>query len=83
MGFLIQHEAPLEYSLIIRALSGQTPRADFLEQIGYSSPNPLFKKPKFRKALKHYRKYGLYSGEPKIQTPEVELYYIRIRKNQK
>lgn len=81
IGFLLQHEAPLEYALILGAVEGQAPTADFIETIGYSSLNPLFKKPKFRRALKAYREHGLYSGRPKKTTPAIELYYIRIRKN--
>lgn len=60
-------------------MNGCTPDPDFIEAIGYASLNPLFKKPKFRRALKEYRLYGLYSGTPKKLTPAVELYYMKIR----
>lgn len=79
IGFLILHEAPLEYALIQETLNGNVPDPDFIEEIGYASLNPLFKKNKFRRALKLYRETGLYSGVPKKTTPKTELYYIRLR----
>lgn len=81
IGFLLSHEAPLEYMLITEALGGSSPDADFIEEIGYASKNPFFKKPKFRKALKAYREHGLYCGVPKKPTPTKELYYLRLRNN--
>lgn len=79
VGFLLQHEAPLEYELIIN-VSGTicAPSADLIESIGYASINPLFKKPKFRRALIEYRKHGLYVT-PRKCRPETELFYIRMR----
>lgn len=56
------------------------PTADLIEQVGYSSLNPLFKKPKFRRALIEYRKYGLYSGKPITTDAPTEMYYIQIRR---
>lgn len=74
----------MEYSLIVDVYSHKgTPSADLIEQVGYSSANPLFKKPKFRRALIEYRKYGLYPGphQPPIKTDAAtELYYIQIRR---
>lgn len=58
------------------------PTADFIEAISYSSDNPLFRKPKFRRCLIEYRKHGLYSGRPVKSNASIELYYIRIRKTQ-
>lgn len=81
VGFFLKHEAPTEYKLIVESLcNNKSPSADVIEQIGYSSMNPLFKKPKFRRALIHYRKYGLYCGHPIDTDAQTELYYIRIRK---
>lgn len=78
------HEAPLEFSLIQAAFPPgfYPPTADFLEELGYASSAPLFKKPKFRRALKHYRKYGVYSGPPKKTSAKQQLFYMKIRKNQ-
>ncbi len=82
VGYFLKHEAPVEYGLIIDVCGSQTPpSADFIETIGYASLNPLFRKPKFRKALIEYRKYGLYSGPPKKSKAEIELYYINVRRN--
>lgn len=57
-----------------------TPTADLIEQIGYSSLNPLFKKPKFRKALMAYREHGLYSGKPITTDAATEMFYIKLRR---
>jgi len=76
----------LEYDLIFNQICGnRTPTADLIEQIGYSSLNPLFKKPKFRRALIEYRKYGLYCGKPITSDAKTEMYYILLRRktNQK
>lgn len=81
VGFLISREAPLEYGLIRETHLNAAPEPDFIEAIGYSSLNPLFRKLKFRKALKHYRENGLYCGDPKRPNPTTELYYMRIRRN--
>lgn len=81
VGFLLKNEAPLEYSLILEVWGTHAPDPDFIENFSYASINPLFKKAKFRRALKHYRDYGLYSGTPKKATPATELYYSKVRKN--
>ena len=63
-------------------MCGKTaPTADLIEQIGYSSLNPLFKKPKFRKALIEYREHGLYCGKPKSSGANIELFYIQLRRS--
>ena len=80
VGYYLKYEAPLEYELIMKAYgSGKAPSAVLIEQIGYSSLNPLFKKPKFRKALIEYRKHGLYCGKPMKGDVKTELFYMRIR----
>ncbi len=62
IGFYLVHEAPLEYDLIVnRVCGGSAPPADLIEQIGYSSINPLFRSVKFRRALINYRRDGLYA----------------------
>lgn len=83
VGFLIMHEAPLEFQLIKEAIGEHVPHPDFIERIGYASLNPLFRKPKFRRALKTYREFGIYSGVPKKTSPKIQLFYIKLRKNQK
>jgi hypothetical protein len=56
------------------------PSADLIEAIGYGATNPLFRKPKFRRALIEYRKWGLCAGKPRKSNVNVELHYIKIRK---
>lgn len=82
VGHFLKHEAPLEYSLIMEA--GGTvsaPSADLIEAIGYASINPLFKKPKFRKALIDYRKNGLHTGQPHKSNARVEMFYCKVRQH--
>lgn len=81
IGHFLINEAPLEYSIIINSYAqGTAPHPDLIESIGYKSPNPLFKKQKFRRALIDYRNYGLYSGRPKKTSKDIEYYYSRIRR---
>lgn len=81
IGFFLKHEAPVEYDLLMNKLcNNRAPTADLIEQVGYASLNPLFKKTKFRRALIEYRKYGLYSGKPVTTDPETELFYIQLRR---
>lgn len=81
IGFFLKHEAPLEYDIIFNQICGRSaPTADLIEQVGYASLNPLFKKPKFRKALIEYRKYGLYCGKPVSSDAKTEMYYIQLRR---
>ncbi|NDV63932.1 hypothetical protein D0T60_01540 [Bacteroides sp. 224] len=71
----------MEYKLIIDANGASfAPSADLIEAIGYASNNPLFQKPKFRRCLIKYRKYGLYAGRPVKTNASIELYYIKMRK---
>lgn len=82
VGHLLKYEAPLEYSLIVGAYAkGGVPSANLIEQVGYISTNPLFRKPKFRKALIEYRKYGLYCGITRDQSADIGVYYFNVRKN--
>lgn len=83
IGFLLKHEAPLEYELIYNRICGKrTPSADLIEQVGYSSSTPLFRKPKFRRALIEYRKTGLRCGIPRKPNPKTEIYYKELRERE-
>jgi len=73
-------EAPLEYSLIVEVSGKSDPTPDLIEMVGYGSLNPLFKKPKFRRALIDYRKWGCYAYERKVIDPKKELVYSKRRK---
>lgn len=79
LGFLLKHEAPLEYRLIME-VNGRMPTAELIEAIGYASINLLFRKPKFRRALIEYRRRGLYV-KPKKCRPNAESYYASVYKH--
>ena len=84
LGHFLFYEAPLEYGLIMQAWDGNItpPSADFIEAVSYASTNPLFRKPKFRRALMAYREFGLYCGSPRKQNVKISKYYKRLIKNQ-
>ena len=76
LGYYLQHEAPIEYGLIKSVLGDhQAPSADFVEAISYASINPLFRKPKFRRALMEYREYGVHlKHRHKTDEKTIELH---------
>lgn len=82
IGFLLAHEVPLEYKLLmetVKSLRLGSPSAELIEAIAYASDDPLFHKTKFWRCLMDYKKYGLrppYAVETSVSK---ELYYIRIR----
>lgn len=80
VGYFLKLEAPLEYDLILQVSGNNDPHPDLIEMIGYGSMNPLFKKPKFRKALIEYRSVGCYAYRAKQIDPITELSYIKRRK---
>jgi hypothetical protein len=83
VGFYIQHEAPIEFDLIMRCTSPNcAPNVYMIENIAYSSSMDLFKTERFWKALKEYRKTGLYPLKPMKSTPELEMYYINLRREE-
>ena len=84
LGHFLLNEAPLEYGLIMQSWdnSSTPPSADFIEAVSYASTNPLFRKPKFRRALIAYREFGLYCGAPRKQNVKISKYYKRLIKNQ-
>ena len=79
VGFLLKHEAPLEYRLIME-VNSRMPTAELIEAIGYASINLLFRKPKFRRALIEYRRRGLYI-KPKKCRSNTESYYASVYKH--
>nr|DAP24436.1 MAG TPA: hypothetical protein [Caudoviricetes sp.] len=86
VGHFLKYEAPVEYLLIMNAMKfmrNQSPPAELIESVSYGSCNPLFKKCKFRNALIEYRKHGLHSGNPMLTSTNTEIYYSKIRKNNK
>lgn len=77
LGYFIQHEAPLEYDIIMKVSGGCEPNVDMIEALGYASLNPLFRKAKFRRALIEYRKRGCHTHHPKQATAITEFLYIQ------
>lgn len=80
LGYFIQHEAPLEYNIIMEVSGGREPNPDMIEGISYASLNPFFKKPKFRRALIEYRKNGCHTNFPKKADAKIEMLYIQKRR---
>lgn len=83
LGYFIQHEAPLEYGIIMDVSGGYEPNVDMIEALGYASLNPLFRKAKFRRALIEYRKRGCHTHHPKQATAITEFSYIQKRRKLK
>ena len=83
LGHFIQHEASLEYGLIMDVSGGKEPNADLIESISYASLNPLFRKAKFRRALIEYRKFGCHTHHPKRTSAKTEIRYMKMRQQLK
>lgn len=82
LGFMLKHETPVVYSILMNTLvrtSCQEPPVELIEIICRASQDSSFKKPKFRRYLEEYARYRLYCHRPKRMTPERETYYKRIR----
>lgn len=82
IGFLLKHEVPVEYKLLMEVtelLKLRAPSSELIEAIGYASNDPFFRKAKYWRCLIDYKKYGL-RPPVSIQTNvSKELYYIRLR----
>ena len=71
LGRLLLFRAPIEFALIVDSCKGVVkPSADLIEQVGYASPNPFFKTPRFRLALIDYRKRGVYGVKIRPHSEE-------------
>ncbi|MDD6104120.1 MAG: hypothetical protein PUB73_05890 [Bacteroidales bacterium] len=80
IGFLLEHQTPLEYRILLEASGVLAPTADLIETISYASLDPFFRTDEFRQALMEYRQVGLY---PKYRTKtniNKELDYIKYRR---
>lgn len=86
LGFMLKYETPVVYGILMNTLiwtSSQEPSTELIEVVCRASRDSSFKKPKFRRYLKEYARYGLYCHRPKRMTPELETYYAHIRKVKK
>ena len=84
IGFMLKHEVPIEYKLIMEVtelLKLRAPSFELIEAIGYASDDSFFKKTKYWRCLKDYKKYGLRPPIPILTNASKELYYIRLRLN--
>ena len=84
IGFLMKHEAPIEYKLLMDVcefLKYNKPPPELIEHIGYASQDTFFRKTKYWRCLKDYRKYGLRPPYAVGTNKNKELYYIHIRMN--
>lgn len=84
IGFLMKHEAPIEYKLLMDVcefLKYSKPPPELIEHIGYASQDTFFRKTKYWRCLKDYRKYGLRPPYAVVTNKNKELYYIHIRMN--
>lgn len=82
LGFMLKHETPVVYGILMNALirtSCSEPPVELIEVVCRASKDISFKKPKFWRYLEEYARYGLYCHRPKRMTPERETYYKRIR----
>ena len=82
LGFMLKHETPVVYSILMNTLirtSNSEPSVELIEVICRASQDISFKKPKFQRYLKEYARCGLYCHRPKRMTPEREAYYKRIK----
>jgi hypothetical protein len=83
---MLKYETPVVYGILMNTLirtSSQEPSTELIEVVCRASQDSSFKKPKFRRYLKEYARYGLYCHRPKRMTPEREVYYAHIRKVKK
>lgn len=82
IGFLLQHEVPVEYKLLMEVtelLRLRAPSPELIEAIGYASNDSFFRKTKFWRCLMDYKKYGLRPPVPVKTNVRKELYYARIK----
>lgn len=84
LGFMLKHETPLIYGLIMQSVPETTPfpqpSIELIETITKSSRDPSFHKAKYKRYLEEYREHGIFVGRAKKLTPKLALYYSSIRK---
>ena len=82
IGFLMKHEVPIEYKLLMEVsdfLKIHAPSPELIEAISYASDDIFFKKAKFWRCLMDYKKYGLRPPYSIHTNANKELYYIHLR----
>lgn len=83
LGFMIKHEAPVIFNIIMNLTPNGVfpePSCELIRLVCKASRDPSFKKAKFRRYLSEYETSGLYCKRGKKITPTRKLYYEAIRK---
>lgn len=83
LGFMIRHEAPAVFTIIMNLTPSSAfpaPSCELIKLVCRASRDPSFKKAKFRRYLSEYETTGLYCKRGKKLTPNRKLYYETIRK---
>ena len=82
LGFMMRYETPAEYKLVMGDNDTENyfyePPIEQIEVVAKASPDPSFKKKKFKRYLEEYRKYGNCCFRPKLMTPAREKYYTKM-----
>lgn len=82
LGFMLRYETPVAYDLVMRLSPPsrrQCPYPELVEAVCAASPDPAFRKPKFRRYMDEYARDGVYCRRGKRLTPERARYYERLR----
>lgn len=82
IGYFLQHEAPVEYRLlmeVVEALKLRVPSADLIEALGYASDDEAFHKARFWRCLQNYKRWGVHPPKTAPTSVKRELFYVRQR----
>lgn len=83
LGFMIKHEAPVVFNIIMNLTPNsvfQAPSCELIKIVCKASRDSSFKKAKFHRYLSEYESTGLYCKRGKKLTSKRKLYYETIRK---
>lgn len=74
IGWHLRVKAPLEYDMIMK-ITGRLndPDPDLIEAISYSSIQPFFRTPMFRRMLIEYRNKGCHTSKPMTRPTPLQL----------
>lgn len=82
LGFMIKHEAPVCFRIIMNLTPKATfpePSCEVIRIVCKASRDPSFGKAKFKRYLAEYASTGLYCKRGKKITPKRDAYYRAIR----
>ena len=82
---MIKYETPLVFDLIeassVKRVVFFAPDPDLVESVCLASKDGAFSKPKFKRYMAEYRKYGIYPPRAKKMTAVRLIYYKSVRFN--